>query len=194
MRRATGPAGPGAIRRLTRGPAVAVALLALYASFWGVKVFSEHRIGNYSVETDFYWKYGPAARDLLHGRVDIANYDSKGWGYPAVVALLSIPGFDPFQAAQILALLSALVAAWLVFHTHRRIVGTGAPAYANPLFSTRRRSDQANLLFASARQRVSEYRIRASSASSTSFSSPRKWRWNARTVSACPGLSSWSSG
>jgi hypothetical protein len=91
-----------------------------------VKVFSEHRIGNYAVETDFYWKYGPAARDLLQGRVDIANYDSKGWGYPAVVALVSIFGLDPFRAAQILALLSAAVAAWLVFHTHRRLVGTGA--------------------------------------------------------------------
>jgi hypothetical protein len=106
--------------------AVAVALIALYASYWGVKAFTEHRIGNYAVETDFYWKYGPAARDLLQGRIDIANYDSKGWGYPAVVALFSIPGVDPFRAAQILGLLSALAAAWLVFHTHRRLAGAGA--------------------------------------------------------------------
>jgi Dolichyl-phosphate-mannose-protein mannosyltransferase len=107
-------------------PAIAIALLALFAAYWGVKIFTEHRIGNYAVETDFYWKYGPAARDLLQGRIDIANYDSKGWGYPAVVALFSIPGIDPFRAAQILGLLSALVAAWLVFHTHRRLVGAGA--------------------------------------------------------------------
>ncbi|HEU5311806.1 MAG TPA: hypothetical protein VFV24_10165, partial [Candidatus Eisenbacteria bacterium] len=99
-----------------QAPVIAFALLALFASYWGVKIFTEHRIGNYAVETDFYWKYGPAARDLLQGRVDIANYDSKGWGYPAVVALFSLPGLDPFRAAQILALLSALAAAWLVFH------------------------------------------------------------------------------
>jgi Dolichyl-phosphate-mannose-protein mannosyltransferase len=107
-------------------PAIAIALLALFAAYWGVKILIEHRIGNYAVETDFYWKYGPAARDLLHGRIDIANYDSKGWGYPAAVALFSIPGIDPFRAAQILGLLSAIVAAWLVFHTHRRLVGAGA--------------------------------------------------------------------
>ena len=42
--------------------------------------------------------------------------------------------------------------------------------------------------------RTSAYRIRASCWSSTWFSSPRKWRWKARTVAAWPGLSSWSSG
>ena len=119
--------GPSLADRFQRqAPVIAFALLALFASYWGVKVFTEHRIGNYAVETDFYWKYGPAARDLLQGRVDIANYDSKGWGYPAIVALFSLPGLDPFRAAQILALLSALAAAWLVFHTHRKLVGAGA--------------------------------------------------------------------
>lgn len=117
---------PFAERFRRQAPAIAVALLALFAAFWGVKALTEHRIGNYAVETDFYWKYGPAARDLLQGRVNIANYDSKGWGYPAVVALFSLPGLDPFRAAQILALLSAVAAAWLVFHAHRRLVGAGA--------------------------------------------------------------------
>lgn len=124
--RSAAPSPSRAERFRRQAPAFAFALLALYASYWGVKVFSEHRIGNYAVETDFYWKYGPAARDLLQGKVDIANYDSKGWGYPAVVALFSAPGLDPFHAAQILAILSALVAAWLVFHTHRRLVGASA--------------------------------------------------------------------
>ena len=118
---------PGFAEQFSRqAPVIAFALLALFASYWGVKAFTEHRIGNYAVETDFYWKYGPAARDLLQGRVDIANYDSKGWGYPAFVALFALPGIDPFRAAQIVALLSALVAAWLVFHTHRKLVGAGA--------------------------------------------------------------------
>jgi 4-amino-4-deoxy-L-arabinose transferase-like glycosyltransferase len=123
----SGAPSPSRAERFRRqAPAFAVALLALYASYWGVKVFSEHRVGNYAVETDFYWKYGPAARDLLQGKVDIANYDSKGWGYPAVVALFSLPGIDPFHAAQVVGLLSALIAAWLVFHTHRSLAGSAA--------------------------------------------------------------------
>ena len=102
---------------------IAYVLLALFAVYWTVKVFTEHRIGNYAVETDFYWKYGPAARDLLHGRVAIENYDSKGWGYPAAVALLSIFGLDPFRAAQILALLSAVLVGLLFYRLHRSLLG-----------------------------------------------------------------------
>ena len=94
-------ASPGPSYRWTRW--IAYALLLFFAAYWGAKIFTEHRIGNYFVETDFYWKYGPAARDLLHGRVAIENYDSKGWGYPVAVALLSLFGLDPFRAAQVLA-------------------------------------------------------------------------------------------
>jgi hypothetical protein len=82
-----------------------------------------HRLGNYAVETDFYWKYGPAARDLLQGRIDIQNYDSKGWGYPAAVAAVAATGLDPFRAAQILALLSAVAAGWLLYRVHRSLLG-----------------------------------------------------------------------
>jgi Dolichyl-phosphate-mannose-protein mannosyltransferase len=98
-------------------------VLAAFGLYWGLAAFSEHRLGNYAVETDFYWKYGPAARDLLHGKIDIANYDSKGWGYPATVALFSLAGADPFRAAQILALLSALAVGWFVYRLHRSLLG-----------------------------------------------------------------------
>ncbi len=99
--------------------------LAAFTLYWGVKGLTEHRIGNYAVETDFYWKYGPAARDLLQGRVEIANYDTKGWGYPAVVSLLSLSGLDPFRAAQCVALLSAALIGWMAYRLHRNLLGPG---------------------------------------------------------------------
>lgn len=46
---------------------VAYGLIALYGLYWTFTAFTRHTIGNYGVETDFYWKYGPAARDLLRG-------------------------------------------------------------------------------------------------------------------------------
>lgn len=104
---------------------VAYAFIAIFTIFWGVQAFTVHRMGNYAVETDFYWKYGPAARDLTHGHVDIANYDSKGWGYPAVVAALSLFGFETFRAAQIVALLSAMFSLLLVYRLHRSFFGPG---------------------------------------------------------------------
>ncbi|MGH7680697.1 MAG: glycosyltransferase family 39 protein, partial [Candidatus Eiseniibacteriota bacterium] len=112
---------PGGSSRWTRW--IAYALLGLFACYWGSKVFTEHRIGNYAVETDFYWKYGPAARDLLHGKIDISNYDSKGWGYPVAVALISATGLEPFRAAQVLALLAAVLAGLFAYRIHRSLLG-----------------------------------------------------------------------
>jgi hypothetical protein len=104
---------------------VAYAFIAIFTIYWGAQAFTNHRIGNYAVETDFYWKYGPAARDLAHGTVDIANYDSKGWGYPAVVTGVSAFGFETFRAAQIVALLSAAFSLLLLYRLHRSLFGPG---------------------------------------------------------------------
>lgn len=55
--------------------------------------------------------------------MNIANYDSKGWGYPAALAGLSLTGLDTFRAGQLLALLAACLAAWLVYRTQRSLFG-----------------------------------------------------------------------
>ncbi len=133
--RPRGPKDPGPSRAAPRGAAppaatrwtrwVAYALIAFFTIYWGVQAFTLHRLGNYAVETDFYWKYGPAARDLQHGVIDIQNYDSKGWGYPAVVAAVSMFGFEIFRAAQIVGLLSAALSLLLLYRLHRRLFGPG---------------------------------------------------------------------
>ena len=102
----------------------AIALILLYGIYWALQAFTIHRLGNYSVETDFYWKYGPAAQALREGRVLIENFDSKGWGYPLVVAAFSWLGLDLFRAGQVISLLSACVAAFCVFRIHRRLLGS----------------------------------------------------------------------
>ncbi|MEK7316920.1 MAG: glycosyltransferase family 39 protein [Candidatus Eisenbacteria bacterium] len=102
---------------------VAYGLIALYGLYWAFTALTRHTIGNYGVETDFYWKYGPAARDLLRGVVSIENYDSKGWGYPLVVAAVSLLGFDLFRAGQLVALFSAVGAAWILYRLHRSLFG-----------------------------------------------------------------------
>ncbi len=102
----------------------AIALILLYGIYWAIQAFTIHRLGNYAVETDFYWKYGPAAAALKEGRVLIENFDSKGWGYPLVVAALSWLGLDLFHAGQVIGLLSACVATFCVFLIHRRLLGS----------------------------------------------------------------------
>ncbi len=101
-----------------------IASIAIYGLYWAYAAFTTHRIGNYGVETDFYWKYGPAAAGLKEGRVLIEHFDSKGWGYPLVVAAFSYLGLDLFKAGQLVGLLSACVSLWCVFRLHRPILGS----------------------------------------------------------------------
>jgi len=103
---------------------VAIATIACYGIYWALKALSLHRLGNYAVETDFYWKYGPAAAALKQGHVLIEHFDSKGWGYPLVVAAFSYLGLDLFKAAQVVGLVSACAAAWCVFRLHRSLLGS----------------------------------------------------------------------
>lgn len=124
---APGASRPGTAQGSTRWTRwVAYGSILLFALYWTVQAFTVHRIGNYGVETDFYWKYGPAARDLARGAIDIANYDSKGWGYPAVVATVSAFGFETFRAGQLVAILSAAFALLLLYRLHRSLFGPGA--------------------------------------------------------------------
>jgi hypothetical protein len=100
-----------------------IATIALFGFYWAYVVFAFHHIGNYGVETDFYWKYGPAAAALKQGRVLIEHFDSKGWGYPLVVAAVSFLGLDLFKAGQLIGVLSGCVVAWCAFRVHRRLLG-----------------------------------------------------------------------
>ncbi len=102
---------------------LAYGAIALYGLTWGIQAFTLHRVGNYAVETDFYWKYAPAADDLRHGRVNITNYDSKGWGYPAALALTHVLTRDTFRAGQLIALLAACFTAWMLYRTQRSLFG-----------------------------------------------------------------------
>jgi len=103
---------------------IAVASIAIYGLYWLYEALTLHRLGNYAVETDFYWKYGPAAAALKQGRVLIEHFDSKGWGYPLAVAAVSFLGLDLFRAAQILAVLSACAVMACVYRLHRRLLGS----------------------------------------------------------------------
>ncbi|MDI6804950.1 MAG: glycosyltransferase family 39 protein, partial [Bacteroidota bacterium] len=66
---------------------------------------NHHKIGDYGVETDFYWSYIPHAQHILAGYVDIDQW--KGPGYEFILALGKIVSTDFFFAGMIIAIASA---------------------------------------------------------------------------------------
>jgi hypothetical protein len=79
----------------------------------GTLIFTFHRIGDYAVETDFYWSYAPHAAEILHGKIAIDQF--KGPGYELVLAVVGAVMGDFFRAGVLISVLSAAGVAFLTF-------------------------------------------------------------------------------
>ncbi len=87
-----------------------IILIVSFVYFVAVLSFSlgYRKVGNYDIETDFFWDYAIEAKNILKGIINIGEF--RGPGYPAVVAILSLLTSDLFKAGLIIsALSSALV-------------------------------------------------------------------------------------
>jgi hypothetical protein len=78
-----------------------------------------HIIGDYNVETDFYWSYVPQARQILEGVVPIEDF--RGPVYPMVLALIALVTKDLFHAGVVLSVLAASVSLYLIFEILRKL-------------------------------------------------------------------------
>ncbi|MBI5837918.1 MAG: tetratricopeptide repeat protein [Candidatus Eisenbacteria bacterium] len=105
---------------------VALAALCGYALLLLWVNLGLHVTPFYAVETDLLGDYIPAARDLLGGRMQAAQYAFKGFGYPLLLATFSFPcGGDFYLAARVLNVAAALAGAWCSFLLIRRFLGPG---------------------------------------------------------------------
>ncbi len=76
--------------------------------------FTYHKIGDYGVETDFYWEYVPQAKAVLNGMLLIDAY--RGPLYQAVLAVFSLPfSGDFFNAGIFINIICASLILLLVF-------------------------------------------------------------------------------
>ncbi len=101
---------------LDLSPRVMTGLWLGYLAVLAVVAFSYHRIGDYAVETDFYWIYAPHASALLQGTLLLDQF--RGPGYEILLAAAGWLTGDMFRAGMILSLLSAGAVLWL---THRLV-------------------------------------------------------------------------
>lgn len=78
-----------------------------------------HKIGDYGVETDFFWMYVPEAKKILNGTLPIDQF--RGPVYPIVLALFKLIIGDFFRAGIIINTISAGIALYFFDKTLKLI-------------------------------------------------------------------------
>lgn len=96
------------------------ALAATYFLIMLIVSLKYHLVGDYNVETDFYWSYIPQARHILEGSVPIEDY--HGPVYPLVLAFISLFTKDLFHGGVILSTLSASFSLFFIFELLKRLL------------------------------------------------------------------------
>lgn len=112
-----------------RYASVSVAAVYFVVMVWVALKY--HIVGDYGVETDFYWSYVPQARHILEGSLPIEDF--HGPLYPIVLAAMSLVTSDLFHAGVVLSTLSASVVLWGVYETVRRLVRSDVAIMASLL-------------------------------------------------------------
>ncbi|MBI4429724.1 MAG: glycosyltransferase family 39 protein [Ignavibacteriales bacterium] len=85
-------------------------------SYIGLKY---HIVGDYNVETDFYWLYVPNAKEILGGHVLIEEF--RGPAYPAFLAVVGVVLKDFFRSGIILSTLAASFVLFFAFETLKKL-------------------------------------------------------------------------
>jgi hypothetical protein len=93
----------------------------------GWVAFTQHSIGDYFTESDFYGAYAPGARQLQSGIVDAARYGIYGPVYETVLAAAGFVVRDLFTAARLIsvAAFGATLVFWFLLLARRANAYTG---------------------------------------------------------------------
>jgi hypothetical protein len=78
-----------------------------------------HTVGDYGIETDFFWGYVPNAKGFLEGNIPMDAF--RGPLYPMVLGLIGFVTGDFFRAGILIGVLSAAVVIYVNFELLKRI-------------------------------------------------------------------------
>ena len=94
-------------------------LAGAYFIIAGVISFIFHTVGDYGIETDFFWGYVPSAKKFLSGEIPMDAF--RGPLYPMVLAVIGFVFGDFFHAGIFIAVLSASALVYVTFELLKRI-------------------------------------------------------------------------
>ncbi|MCU0364957.1 MAG: hypothetical protein MUE93_04715, partial [Ignavibacteriaceae bacterium] len=92
---------------------------AVYLVIVGLISFIFHTVGDYGIETDFFWGYVPSAQKFLAGEIPMDAF--RGPLYPIVLAIFGFILGDFFHAGILIAVLSASVIVYITFELLKKI-------------------------------------------------------------------------
>jgi hypothetical protein len=95
----------------------------IIAGFYFVVVslisFLFHKVGDYGIETDFFWGYVPSAKEFLSGHIAIDGF--RGPLYPMALGVVGFLIHDFFKAGILIAVLSASFVIYFTFEILKKI-------------------------------------------------------------------------
>lgn len=94
-------------------------IAAVYFVFVGLISFIFHTVGDYGIETDFFWGYVPGAKKILSGNIPMDAF--RGPLYPMVLAIFGFILGDFFNAGILIAVISASVVVYVTYELLKKI-------------------------------------------------------------------------
>jgi len=94
-------------------------IAAVYFVFVGLISFIFHKVGDYGIETDFFWGYVPSAKKFLAGEIPMDAF--RGPLYPMILAIFGFILRDFFHAGIFIAVLSASTLVYITFELLKKI-------------------------------------------------------------------------
>jgi len=104
------------------GKYTGLVIAAVYFVIVGLISFIFHTVGDFGIETDFFWGYVPSAKKILTGVISIDAF--RGPLYPMVLAIFGFIIGDFFHAGILIAVLSASVLVFVTFELLKKIFST----------------------------------------------------------------------
>jgi len=94
-------------------------IAGFYLVVVGLISYIFHTVGDYGIETDFFWGYVPSAKKFLSGEIPMDAF--RGPLYPMFLGMIGFVLGDFFQAGILIAVVSAAVVVYVIFELLKRI-------------------------------------------------------------------------
>ena len=113
-------------------------IAGLYLVVLGLIGFTFHTVGDYGIETDFFWGYVPNAKGFLEGNIPMDAF--RGPLYPMVLGIVGFVLGDFFRTGILIGVISAAVVIYVAFEILKRVFSPNTAFFVtillavNPVF------------------------------------------------------------